>query len=144
MYIFYTVIMFIQSDSRLSALRATMPTFPTSRERSTVLQGWMPESHLFSVSRTDWIGRPGVPPTNTQGGVEKKKHAGLNWSCQRASYNLLKEESSKVKRHGGSFKDLYIVLSESDFDWPKWKLISSLKLNVMLIMLSYERCAKCT
>lgn len=50
---------------------------PTAREGSTVKQGRVPESHLFSLRRADWIGRPGVPPTNTQGGVEKKKHAGL-------------------------------------------------------------------
>lgn len=45
-------------------------------ERSTVLQGRVPESHLFSLNRSDWIGQPGVPPTNTQAEVEKEKHPG--------------------------------------------------------------------
>lgn len=39
--------------------------FSRARERSTVLQGRVPESHLFSLSQADGIGQPGVPPTNT-------------------------------------------------------------------------------
>lgn len=33
----------------------------------------------------DWM--VAVPPTNTQGGVGKKKHAGAKWSCQTAACN---------------------------------------------------------
>lgn len=55
---------------------STTARFPTAMEGSSVEQALVPESHLFCLSRTDWIGRPGVPPTNTQGGVEQKKHAG--------------------------------------------------------------------
>lgn len=56
---------------------------PIARERSTA-QRRAPESHLFCLNRTDWIGQTRVPPTNTQGGVERKQHAAPKCSCQTA------------------------------------------------------------
>lgn len=86
-----------------------MATFPTARERSTVLQGQVPESHLFSLNRVDWIGQPGVPPTNTQGGVEKKNMRGQNEAVKQPVTICKKGESSYLKMQGGCFK---IVVSK--------------------------------
>lgn len=78
-------------------------------ERSTVLQGRVPESHLFSLNRSDWIGQPGVPPTNTQAEVEKKNMQGQNEAVKQLVTVGKYWEWSNLEMRG---RCLTIVVSE--------------------------------
>lgn len=70
---------------------------------------------MFSLNRTAWIGWPGVPPTNTQGGVEKQNMLDQNEAVKQPLTIYKKEVRSSEKQRGFCFIDHFniYILSEN-------------------------------